>query len=260
MPRIKKRRVCKEPDFSRFGPSEKCGGGIIIMSVDEYETIRLIDKEGLNQEECADRMGIARTTAQLIYNNARRKLADCVTEGRVLHIEGGNYDICNGNAFCPNCLKTFDAISMMVERKEDNRMRIAVTYENGQIFQHFGHTEEFKLYDVEDGKVVSEQVVDTNGQGHGALGGFLAAAKADVLICGGIGGGAKNALAQAGVELMAGVSGSADAAVQAYLAGELVYSQDANCSHHDHEEGHSCGSGEAHSCGIGAGSSCGHGC
>ncbi len=249
MPRIRKRRVCKEPAFSRFEPSKKGSGDIITMTVDEYETIRLIDKEGLSQEECADRMRVARTTAQLIYGNARRKLADCVIDGKILHIEGGNYDICNGNAFCLNCLKTIDAISVMVERKEDDQMRIAVTYDNGQIFQHFGHTEEFKLYDVEDGKVVYEKVVDTNGQGHGALGGFLAAAQADVLICGGIGGGAKNALAQAGVKLMAGVSGSADEAVAAYLAGELVYSQDANCSHHDHEEGHSCGSGAGHSCG-----------
>lgn len=125
-------------------------------------------------------------------------------------------------------------------------MKIAVTYENGQIFQHFGHTEQFKLYDIEDGKIVSTQVVDTLGSGHGALAGFLTEYGADALICGGIGAGAQNALADAGISLYGGVSGDADAAVNAYLAGELQYNPDVHCSHHDHGHDHSCGS---HSCG-----------
>ena len=78
-------------------------------------------------------------------------------------------------------------------------MRIAVTYESGKVFQHFGHTERFKIYDIEEGKIMGEQVVDTNGSGHGALAGFLADLKVDSLICGGIGGGAQMALAQAGI-------------------------------------------------------------
>ena len=126
-------------------------------------------------------------------------------------------------------------------------MRIAVTYENGQIFQHFGHTEQFKVYTVEDGKIVNEEVVDTNGSGHGALAGLLADIKADILICGGIGGGAQTAVTQAGISLFGGVSGGADEAVKAYLAGNLSFNPDVKCSHHDHEhgEGHTCGS---HSC------------
>ena len=76
-------------------------------------------------------------------------------------------------------------------------MKIAVTYENGQVFQHFGHTAQFKLYDVENGTVASSQVVDTNGSGHGALAGFLKDRQVDALICGGIGGGAQMALAEA---------------------------------------------------------------
>ena len=127
-------------------------------------------------------------------------------------------------------------------------MRIAVTYENGQIFQHFGHTEQFKVYDLEDNKIVNTQVVYTNGQGHGALAGLLAEQGISVLICGGIGGGAQSALAEAGIELCSGAQGDADAAVEAYLKGELV-STGVNCDHH-HEEGHSCGSHEdGHSCG-----------
>lgn len=127
-------------------------------------------------------------------------------------------------------------------------MRIAVTYENGEIFQHFGHTQQFKVYDVQDGKIVASKVVDTNGSGHGALAGVLTALNADVLICGGIGGGAQMALANAGIQLYGGVSGSADAAAEALIAGKLAYNPDVRCSHHDHEhgEGHTCGS---HGCG-----------
>ncbi len=127
-------------------------------------------------------------------------------------------------------------------------MRIAVTYENGEIFQHFGHTEQFKVYDVTDGKVTESRVVDTNGQGHGALADVLNALDADVLICGGIGGGAQMALASLGIKLYGGVSGEADAAVEAFLADHLAYNPNVKCSHHDHEHG-----GEAHTCGS-------HGC
>ena len=134
-------------------------------------------------------------------------------------------------------------------------MKIAVTYETGQVFQHFGHTEQFKLYEVEDGRVTSSQVVDTNGSGHGALAGFLREHGADVLICGGIGGGARNALAQAGIQLYPGASGGADAQVEALLAGRLSYDPDTVCAHHDHGEGHDCGHhghGEGHTCGHGS--------
>lgn len=123
-------------------------------------------------------------------------------------------------------------------------MKIAVTYDNGQIFQHFGHTEQFKLYDAENGQIISEEIADTNGSGHGALAGFLAEKQAEVLICGGIGAGAKAALEEAGITLYGGVSGSADEAVKAFLAGALAFDPEVRCSHHDKEhsaEGHSCG-------------------
>ena len=128
-------------------------------------------------------------------------------------------------------------------------MKIAVTYDNGEIFQHFGHTEQVKLYDIENGKVVASEVVGTNGSGHGALAGFLAEHQVQVLICGGIGGGAQNALAQAGIKLFGGCSGNTDQAVEALLEGQLNYDADAKCSHHDHEHGeggHQCGN---HGCG-----------
>ena len=122
-------------------------------------------------------------------------------------------------------------------------MKIAVTYENGDVFQHFGHTEEFKVYEVEDNKVVSSEIVDTNGSGHGALGFLLADLGVDVLICGGIGMGAQNALADANIEFYGGVSGDADEAVESFLAGELSYNPAPKCNHHG--GGHSC---QGHSC------------
>lgn len=132
-------------------------------------------------------------------------------------------------------------------------MKIAVTYENGQIFQHFGHTEEFKVYEIEGKKVISSEVVSTNGSGHGALAEVLQDLGVNVLICGGIGGGAQMALASVGIELFGGVVGAADEAVEALLAGALHFNPNVECDHHGehhhHEDGcgsHGCGS---HSCG-----------
>lgn len=127
-------------------------------------------------------------------------------------------------------------------------MKIAVTYDNGNIFQHFGHTENFKIYEVENGKVVNEQVVSTMGSGHGALADFLKINGVEILICGGIGGGAQNALAEANIKLYGGVSGNADAAVLEFLNGTLGFNPNVKCSHHGHDDNaHSCGS---HSCGT----------
>ena len=247
MPRPRKcRKVCHFPSTLGFDPAGEAGGEAVILTVDEYETIRLIDKEGFSQEQCCEFMDVGRTTVQLIYATARKKLADALVEGLPLRIGGGDYRLCGGeNRSCGSCYKR-QYNTLYEKPKGDNIMRIAVTYEDGQIFQHFGHTGAFKVYDVQDGKVVSSGVVSTNGSGHGALAGVLTALNADVLICGGIGGGAQAALAAAGIRLYGGVSGSADAAVEALLAGELSYNPNVRCNHHDHGEGHTCGS---HGCG-----------
>lgn len=132
-------------------------------------------------------------------------------------------------------------------------MKIAVTYQDGDIFQHFGHTEFFKIYDIENTDIVKTEIVSTNGSGHGALAQFLHEHSVDTLICGGIGGGAQMALAEAGIKLYGGVSGEADAAVNALLASALAYDPNVRCDHHDHahgEGGHTCGE---HGCGH-------HGC
>ena len=257
MPRPRKsRNVCHFPRSLSFSPSDSTGEVLpVILSVDEYETIRLIDREGLSQEDCGDRMGIARTTVQMIYASARKKLSEMLVDGRPLQIAGGDYRLCDGAQNCGQKFCYKQHYSRQYEKpKGANIMRIAVTYENGNIFQHFGHTQYFKIYDVEDGKIVASQVVDTNGSGHGALAGVLTALRADVLICGGIGGGAQMALAAAGIQLYGGVSGNADAAAEALVAGNLTYNPNVRCNHHGehhhHEEGHTCGS---HGCGS-------HGC
>jgi len=127
-------------------------------------------------------------------------------------------------------------------------MKIAVTYESGNVFQHFGHCPQFKFYTVEDGNIVKEEIISTNGSGHGALAGFLRLNGATTLICGGIGGGARQALAQLGITLFPGVTGNADESVKALLKGALNFNPNFVCNHHghDHDHGHDCGS---HKCG-----------
>ena len=223
----KKRRIGCYPDFWSFAPDSDAPTDTVTLTLDEFEAIRLIDYRSGTQEECAREMNVARTTVTAIYDNARKKLARALVEGKRIVISGGEYALENNNL---NDIK----------EKGSNIMRIAVTYENGQIFQHFGRTEQFKLYDVEDGRIVNEQIIGTNGSGHGALAGFLKNAGADVLICGGIGGGAQIAMNEAGITLFGGNSGSADDAVKAYLSNSLEQNENPTCGHHDHGTGHSC--------------------
>ena len=246
------RRIEQLPVYRSFSPDDIASAESVQMTVDEFEALRLLDNEGLTQETCAARMNIARTTVTAIYDSARKKVADALVNGKRLLITGGH------------CEYEPVEIDQEIIEKGTDTMRVAVTYENGEIFQHFGHTEQFKLYDIEEGKIVNEQIVDTNGSGHGALAGFLQAVKADALICGGIGMGAQTALADAGIKLYGGVQGSADAAAEAFAEGMLEYDPNARCDHHGHHhgEGHDCGHhhGEGHECGHhhGRGQGCGH--
>ena len=258
MPRpLRCRRICGTPQIDTFAPERVQDVTPIVLTLDEYEVIRLEDLDQRTHEQCAAQMDISRSTVQEIYETARRKIAACLVCGKPLHITGGNYRICGGReyAHCGRChrMQKSGVDKFNNKHKGASSMKIAVTYESGQIFQHFGHTAQFKIYEAADGKIVNAEVVDTNGSGHGALAGFLMQHGVDVLICGGIGGGAQSALAQVGIKLYGGVSGDADAAVNALLAGNLGYDPDVHCDHHDHEHGeggHSCGN---HGCGN-------HGC
>ena len=230
MPRpIRCRRIERLPEYRSFSPDDTSAAESVRMTVDEFEALRLLDDEGLTQDKCALRMNIARTTVTAIYDSARKKVADALVRGKRLLITGG----------C--CEFEPVEIRQTIMEKGRNTMRIAVTYENGEIFQHFGHCEQFKLYDAEGGKITGEQIVDTFGSGHGALAGFLQAAKVDALICGGIGMGAQMALADAGIRLYAGVQGSADAAAKALAEGTLEYDPNVRCDHHGEHHGGDCG-------------------
>ncbi len=221
------RRIKKFPDYWSFQCADSDREEEIVLSLDEYETIRLIDLEKKSQEECAESMGVARTTVTAIYERARQKLASHIVEGRPLRISGGSYTIVSDR-------------KQKLRMKEENEMRIAMTYENGRVGQHFGRTEYFKVYDVEGGKITSEETVSTNGEGHGALAGVLRELNADVLICGGIGMGARMALQEIGLTFLPGVDGNCDEVIAAYLSNTLSFDLNETCHHHDHEEVHDC--------------------
>ena len=251
MPRpSKRRRICDMPVCQRFTPEQAhAGSPAVILTLDEYETIRLIDYLGLTQEQCAAQMNVARATVQAIYGGARAKLARSLVMGIPLEIGGGDVVLCaEKSRICAVCLGRGRA-----KNGRNTIMKIAVTYDNGQIYQHFGHCAQFKLYEVEDGKVVSSKIIDATGSGHSLLAGFLMMNGVDDLICGGIGGGAQMALRGFGIKIHGGVQGDADAAVDALLAGTLEASDAPNCSHHDEHHGadHVCGEhgcGEGHDC------------
>ena len=218
----KARRICSVPAIDTFGPLNQEMDSAVELTLEEYETIRLIDWLDCTQEQCADQMGVARTTVQAVYNSARKKLADCLVNGKRLEIRGGNYQLCpdGGNCCGKNC------------EKRGCRRRRCNNKPGGDCNED----------------CLSSQVVGTGGSGHEALAVFLKNLGVKVLICGGIGGGARTALSQAGIELYPGASGDADQAVEALLNGSLDYDPNTMCSHH-HEGGeHNC-HGHGHSCG-----------
>lgn len=221
------RRVGTYPEWNSFVPEEGEHPETVFLSIEEFETIRLIDYEHLTQQACADNMQVARTTVTDMYDHARFILADCLISGKKLVIAGGHYKLketaLRGNDF--------------VKQKGLDIMRVAVPYEEGSVFQHFGRTETFTVYDIDHGAIVSSALLSTMGQGHGALSGFLREAGVDTVLCGGIGEGARQALGAEKINFYTGVTGLCDDAAAAFLAGNLVYSNEPRaCDHHDHHE------------------------
>lgn len=236
----KSRRVCQFPNYFEFAPVGKLTGETIVMSVDEHEAIRLIDKEGLSQEQCGEQLGVGRTTAQNIYNLARKKIADALVLGHKLVIDGGDVSLCNGsNDHCYNgdCSKKRKGARVATTQRITTK--VAVSYCDGDVFQHFGHSQQFKVYNVVNGEITQTTIVDTNGNGHGALVQLLGNLQVNALVCGGIGAGARDALAKLNVTVFGGVTGDADDAVQCLLNGNLQYDPNAQCNHHDGD--HHCG-------------------
>lgn len=211
---IRCRRICFEPQYDSFSPCRAGSTEQVRLTVDEFEAVRLIDYEKRTHEQCARQMGISRTTITEMYERARTKIADCLVGGKTLYISGGNYVLCDGSAqgYCgKKCRRAEITAEIAGERKDDRIMKIAVTYENGNVFQHFGHTEQFKVYDIKDGRVADTQ------------------------------------LAEAGIRLYGGVSGNADEAVELLLAGKLAFNPDVHCDHHGHHGNGHCGE-DKHGC------------
>ena len=209
MPRPKRcRRICSYPAHWSFAPADGSCDETVLLMLDEYETIRLIDHEKMTQEECAAAMGVSRATVTGIYESARAKVADALVCGKKLRITGGAYRIDDVPA------------ASEVREKESGTTRIAVPFDDGQVGQHFGRAEQFGFYDVADGVVQYRTVADTNGVSRVALVGFLRAAEVDTLLCGGIGENSQNALKAAGIRLVSGLAGSVEETVRSFLQQE----------------------------------------
>lgn len=238
----KLRRICMMPPVSVFVPASPADAApheaarpSVVLTLEEYECLRILDYEGGDQAVCAAAMAVARTTVQAMYARARRKVAQALVCGRPLAIAGGSYAVCDAPAHACCCAARLrhGCPRVSAQKRSERTMKLAITYSpDGTIFQHFGKTQAFKVYDIERGAVKSAEVKGTEGQGHGALAGLLRSWGVDTLICGGMGMGAKNALADAGIDIYAGCTGAADDAANALIAGTLAKNDAATCDHH----------------------------
>lgn len=215
----KRKRIQKLPKYQYFyGENDQLE---IILTIEEYEVIRLIDYLGLSQSECANEMLISRSSVVSLYNNARKKLARFLIEGSLLQINGGHYFLKN--------------------QEGKRKMKIAVTCVDGQVFQHFGHCPQFLVCHVENNQIISTEMLNTSNYGCHLLADYLYDHGIDVVICGGIGGGAKNHIQVKGIQLLPGASGDAYSQVESYIAGTLNYDPESECQHHKDDEHHQCG-------------------
>ena len=159
---VKKKKICSLPAFNEFIPKNSNKDmPVVLMPVEEYETIRLMDYNGLTQQECAEQMNVARTTVQALYVAARKRIAVCLVEGKPLKIVGGDYEVCSEDHMCSMTRRRKNHCPY--NQKGSRIMKLAVTYSNGNIFQHFGKTSQFKVYDIENNKIVKSEVISNPG-------------------------------------------------------------------------------------------------
>ncbi len=226
MPRPSRcRRVCCEPDIRGFAPDKCCVADPVVLLVEEYECVRLIDLKKRTHDQCARQMQISRTTVTEIYEKARFKIADALINGKRLVIDGGNYRVCQESDCCGcagRCPRRSPARSAPFGQQGVFPMKVAVPFKNDNIFAHFGMAPAFKVYTVDQDGIAASELVPAGGHGHGAMVNLLVKNGVDTVICGGLGGGAVSALAQAGITLYAGNEGPADEAVRCLIAGRLT--------------------------------------
>ena len=283
MPRPSRcRRVCCEPLVRLFAPQGGEDLTPVVLLVEEYEAIRIVDLEKRTHDQCAQQMQISRTTATEIYEKARFKIADAIVNGKPLVIEGGNYRICQETNCCAcagRCRrKTVAQSAAQDEIQGVSHMKIALPVKNDAIFQHFGMAPNFKIAEVQDGHIVSTETIAAGGHGHASVVNLLVKNAVDCVICGGLGPGAVKSLAQANIALYAGNEGDCDIAIAALIAGTLQNNveaatagrgghhchghEESGCGchgHHGHEEeGCGChGHGKEGECSYGGECSCG---
>ena len=190
MPRPSRcRRVCCEPLVRLFAPQGGEELTPVVLLVEEYEAIRIVDLEKRTHDQCAQQMQISRTTATEIYEKARFKIADAIVNGKPLVIEGGNYRICQETNCCAcagRCRrKTVAQSAAQDEIQGVSHMKIALPVKNDAIFQHFGMAPNFKIYEVQDGHIVSTETIAASGHGHAAVVNLLVKNAVDCVICGG---------------------------------------------------------------------------
>lgn len=239
MPRKPSPKIIRSaPPITCLGPAkaESLDSSLIILDMEEWEALRLVDYAGMDQQTAARSMGISRQSVQTLLASGRAKLARMVVEGLTLKIADTNIV-----AIKPNIQKS--------ERK--HIMKIAVTAQHTEVFPHFGRTPEFYIVEAEDGKIVSEKIIAAPAEGHGALVEFLVEQGVDTIICGGIGGGAVNGLRANNIQIFSGASGPVKQQVLSLLAGLLPQTGDANCDHHnenchEHQHGQKHGGGHGH--------------
>lgn len=210
----KSKIISKKPLYTLF-TSQNNYQLVIELSLEEYETIRLIDYMGYTQIQCGQQMNISRTSVVSLYQSARKKLARYLIEGGTLSIQGGYYQ--------------------MQKDKGEYCMKVAVACVNGQIFQHFGHCPSFLLCNIENGKIVATEMLDTTNYGCGMLAGYLKENDVDIVICGNIGGGARNHLSAQGIQVFPGAHGDALLQVESYIEGHLDYDPQVMCEHGNHQ-------------------------
>lgn len=201
MPRPSKmKKVCQMPRYRNFYSEEENEERKMILQVEEYETLRLIDYLGMTQEECAASMEVGRATVQSLYTSAREKVARYLVEGGSLEIGGGNYELSEGTL--PSC-----------------QIRIAVPWEDGMVFGHFGRARCFKIYDVCGEQILRTFMLESGEFSRRMLAELLDREQVQIVICGGIGAGARNALCEKKIEVVRGAAGDADSQVQSFLNG-----------------------------------------
>lgn len=238
MPRPPKpRNVCRIPGARRYGP---CLPGPndepqVLLTIDEFEAIRLIDLEGYTQEEAAKQMDVARTTIQRISDLARKKIASAIVNGRFLAIEGGPFRL-RGHDFAVNN-RPARLKKKILPEKGAKMKRIAMALDAGKTVDHFGHCHTFAIYDVNEGKIEKTESLPNPPHQPGFLPGFLAEQGVDVVITGSIGVNARNMLTAFGIETICGAVGKEDKVISEFLANKLV-SNDVFCQGHGLHEHH----------------------